>query len=250
MNKLTIIMPAYNEEHHVFANIERTIKILNTFDFDYKIIIVDDGSKDNTFEEIQKLENISNKVHVMKTDIHKGKGHALKYGFQFVRSDLIMFLDADLDLPPEQINYFLETMKKTNSDIVIGSKRFFKSNYYYPTTRKILAIIYRLMVHILFDLSIVDTQTGIKLFKNDVLKNTLPKVFVNGYAFDLELLVNAHKLGYKIVEIPVILNFQKDSPLKKKKLLDIYKMFTDMLGIFYRIYIRQYLLFILHSVNP
>jgi hypothetical protein len=106
------------------------------------------------------------------------------------------------------------------------------------------------MVHILFDLSIVDTQTGIKLFKNDVLKNTLPKVFVNGYAFDLDLLVNAHKLGYKIIEIPVILDFQKDSSLKKKKLLDIYKMFTDMLGIFYRIYIRQYLLFILHSVNP
>jgi len=239
MNKLTIIMPTYNEEHHIFANIEKTIKILNTYNFDYKIIIVDDGSKDNTFEEIKKSKNISNKVHIMKTSIHKGKGHALKYGFQFARSDLIMFLDADLDLPPEQIKYFLETMEKTKSDIVIGIKRFFKSNYHYPATRKILAIIYRLMVRTLFDLNVVDTQTGIKLFKNDVLKNTLPKVFVNGYAFDLDLLVNAYKLGYKIVEIPVILDFQKVSSLKKIKLQDIYKMFTDMLRIFYRIYIRQ-----------
>lgn len=250
MENLSIIMPAYNEGYHIFSNIQKTIKILNTFDFNYRIIIVDDGSKDNTFEEIRKAENISNKVKVIKISLHKGKGYALKHGFQFAKSDLIMFLDADLDLPPEQINYFLETMKKTKSDIVIGSKRCFKSNYHYPTIRKILTIIYRLIVHTLFDLSVDDTQTGLKLFKSDVLKNTLPKVLVNGYAFDLDLLVNAHKLGYKIVEIPVILDFQKNSTLKKMKLLDIYKMFIDMLGIFYRIHIRQYLLFISHSLYP
>lgn len=233
-------MPAYNEEFHIFSNIQRTIKALNEFNYDYKIIIVDDGSKDRTYEEARKAENISSKVKVVRVNFHKGKGHALKYGFQFTRGDLVAFLDADLDLPPKQINLFWKTMEKNKSDVVIGSRRHFQSNSHYPIIRQTLSLIYRAIVHILFNLSITDTQVGLKLFKYKVLKNTIPNVSVKGYAFDLELLVNAYKLNYKIVAVPVVLNFQRNNTWKKIKSLDIYRMFIDTLAIFYRTYARHY----------
>lgn len=240
MEKFSVILPAYNEEFHIFANIQRTIRAMDALGFDYEIITVDDGSSDKTYEEARKAESIFGKVKAMRINSHKGKGAALKYGFQFAKGNLVVFLDADLDLPPEQIGSFLKVMEKNKSDIVIGSKRYSQFNSHYLKRRRVLSFIYQAIVHVLFNLSVTDTQTGLKLFKYEVLKKIISRASVERYAFDLELLINACRLGYKVAEVPVISDSQRDEARGKIKLLDIYRMFVDTLAIFYRFHVRYH----------
>ena len=118
--KVSVIMPAYNEEKNILHNIEETIGVFNQFGCNYEIIVVDDGSLDNTYKEAIKAQNRYANVIVKKNRINRGKGRAIKYGFKFAQGDYIVFLDADLDLHPRQINGFFDIMKREGSDIVIG----------------------------------------------------------------------------------------------------------------------------------
>ena len=129
-------------------------------------------------------------------------------------------------------------MNKNGMDVVIGSKRHPESKLKYPWHRKIISNVYFFLIKIMFGLPLKDTQTGIKLFKYEVLKKIFPKVLIKRYAFDLELLVNAHHLGYKIAEAPITLNYQRF--LGRIGLRAIYHTGLDTLAIFYRMYILKY----------
>lgn len=239
--KLSVIMPAYNEEPSIFEAVEQTIKTLQeSLDLDYEIIVVDDGSDDGTYQVLRKTAQASDKVKVVKLNSHYGKGSALKQGFESVRGDLVGFLDADLDLHPSQLGSFLKIMQRTESDVVVGSKRHPESRSNYPKRRRILSFFYHLMICLLFSLPITDTQVGLKLFKYEVLKKVFPKLLVKAYAFDLELLANARRLGYKVVEAPITLNFDRQTRWGRIGLRGIRNMLTDTLAIFYRMYILKY----------
>ena len=129
-------------------------------------------------------------------------------------------------------------MNENQADVVIGSKRHPESKLDYPTQRKIISSIYFLLIKLLFNLPIKDTQTGLKLFKHKVLERVFPKVLVKRYAFDLELLVNIHHLGYKIIEAPITLNYQRI--MGRIRLKDLYYTGIDTLAIFYRLYFLRY----------
>ncbi len=239
--KLSVIMPAYNEESCIFVTLQETIETLqNDLHLDYEIIVVDDGSDDGTYQALRKVAQTSDKVKLIKLNSHHGKGFALKQGFESVRGDLVGFLDADLDLHPSQLGSFLKIMERTGSDVVIGSKRHPESRSNYPKRRIILSFFYHLMVCLLFRLPITDTQVGLKLFKYQVLEKVFPKLLVKAYAFDLELLANARRLGYKIVETPITLNFDRETRWGRIRLQDIRNMLTDTLAIFYRMYLLHY----------
>jgi len=236
--KISVIMPAYNEGHHIFANIRETQRVFNEFGCKYEIIVVDDGSSDNTLIEAKRAAKGYNNVIVKSTKQNYGKGRALKIGFRFAKGDLIFFLDADLELHPGQIQTLYDIMKLKEADVVIGSKRHPDSKLDYPWHRRLVSAVYFFLVKILFGLPIRDTQTGIKLFKREVLKRVFPKILVKRYAYDLEILVNAHHLGYKIVESPVVLNFKRK--LGRIGLITIFKTWWDTMAIFYRMYILKY----------
>ena len=123
-------------------------------------------------------------------------------------------------------------MKNSNADFVIGSKRHPHSKLIYPKLRRNLSIGYNIIVKLLFRLSISDTQTGIKLAKRKVLQKVIQNVGVNRYAFDLELLLNANNLGFKIVEAPVTLDFHYK--FGRIRFRDVLKMIRDTATIFYR----------------
>ena len=239
--KLSVIMPAYNEESCIFEAVQETIKTLQeSLNLDYEIIVVDDGSNDGTYQVLRKIAQKSDKVKVVKLNSHYGKGLALKQGFKSVRGDLVGFLDADLDLHPRQLGSFLRMMERTGSDVVIGSKRHPESRSNYPKRRRMLSFLYHLIVCLLFGLPITDTQVGLKLFKYQVLEKVFPKLLVKAYAFDLELLANARRLGYKVVEAPITLNFDRETRWGRIGLRDIRNMLIDTLAIFYRMYILKY----------
>ncbi len=237
--KVSVIMPAYNEEENILHNIEETIRVFDQFGCNYEIIVVDDGSIDNTYKEALKAQN-EQAVIVKRNRINRGKGRAIKHGFRFAQGDYIVFLDADLDLHPRQIKEFFDIMKRENADIVIGSKRHSASVLNYPRRRKIISYVYNLLVRILFASRIRDTQTGLKVFKRKVLDSLFHVILVKRFAFDVELLMVAHHIGYKISDAPIEINFGRKQRIGRIRVRDILNTYLDTLAIFYRMYLRRY----------
>lgn len=236
--KISVIMPAFNEAEVIERNILETIDTFKRFNLDFEIIVIDDGSTDDT---LQKIKNISEKftnVKVTRNMENYGKGRALKKGFRLATGQYVVFLDSDIDLHPAQIETFFDIMKLDNADIVIGSKRHPNSVLNYPLQRKIISSVYFFLIKIMFGLPIKDTQTGLKLFKYEVLKRVFPKIVVKAFAFDLEVLVNAHRLGYKIAEAPVIIDSKRE--FNRIGIYEIIEMWVDTMAIFYRMYILKY----------
>ena len=234
---LSVIIPAYNEANNICRTVGDLEKTLRDSGLESEVIIVDDGSLDGTLERAMSFKSTVMNVKAVRYENNMGKGHALKYGFEYTEGDLVLFLDADSDLPPAQIPLFVEYMIKYSADVVVGSKRHPLSDVHYPLSRRMYSRAYGLLTRGLFDLRIADTQVGLKLFRRDVLENVSPKVLVKRYAFDLELLANASRLGYRTVEAPVILSYQLSSRIGFG---DIGRIFMDTVAVFYRMRILHY----------
>jgi dolichol-phosphate mannosyltransferase len=234
----SILIPAYNEEANIVATIEETAKVLEAFNPSYEIIVIDDGSRDKTQEKVLSVINSGNsKVKIQSYFPNKGKGYALKYGTGFANGNHILFLDADLDLHPSQLIEMYKIMQENNADVVIGSKMHKDSMLNYPFLRKILSSSYYLIIKVLFRLKVKDTQTGIKLFKQEVLKKCISQVLVKRYAFDLELLVIINRKGYRIFEAPVYVKENRE--FRRIGVKDAFKVFFDTLGVFGRYYFKK-----------
>ncbi len=234
---ISVIMPAYNKVQNIKSIIKDTVNALEKYGLGYEVIVVDDGSNDGTYDKLASIAKKYANVKVFGYKENKGKGYALKYGFQFAQGDLVLFLDADSDLPPSQIHLFLCYISRNSTDILIGSKRHLLSEVNYPFLRRFLSRGYSLLITLMFNLNVTDTQVGIKLFRKEVLDQVLPKLLVKKFAFDLELLVNARSLGYNITEMPVVLNYHNISSVNLRA---IWQIFLDTLAIFYRMKILHY----------
>jgi glycosyltransferase involved in cell wall biosynthesis len=236
---LSIIMPAYNEAYSIAENVCETVETMRALGLDFEIVVVDDGSLDGTHTAaIEALRVWPDRVRIVRCRLNQGKGNALICGTSYSKGEYVAFLDADMDLHPEQLENFFAIMKSRNADVVIGSKFHPQSRVEYPRLRRIYSFFYFLLVRALFGLPIRDTQTGIKLFRRAVLEQVLPRVLVKRFAFDLELLANVHHFGYKIAEAPVEVTFNR--PYNRLRLAAVWNVFLDTMAIFYRMRILRY----------
>lgn len=240
--KLSVIIPAYNEELIIHKNLQKIEKILkkalSNHNLSYELILVDDGSDDQTYEQGLKFKKNKSNVKIIRYTQNGGKGKALKYGFDHSTGKYIFFLDADLDISPKFIPQFINYMKETNADVVIGSKRHPDSNINYPLTRQLLSAAYQWINIGLFQLKVTDTQSGCKIFRSEVLKEIFPNVLCKKYAFDLELLVNANHRKWKIVEHPIEIDWKRAK--NRLSLRDVWQMGLDTAAIFYRLKIVKH----------
>lgn len=237
--KISVVMPAYNEASHIVSNVLETARTLSEFGYDFEIIVVDDGSPDKTYLQAARLlASHPERVRVVHYAENCGKGNALMCGTAYARGDFVLFLDADMDLHPIQLPTFFGIMDATGADVVIGSKRHAASKVDYPALRRLYSWTYYGVVNMLFGLPVKDTQTGMKLFRREVLDRVFPRVLVKRFAFDIELLANAHRLGYKIESAPVTLEFQRVAG--RINWGDVYKILVDTAAIFYRMRILRY----------
>jgi glycosyltransferase involved in cell wall biosynthesis len=236
---LSVLMPAYNEAHSIAENVCETVETMQALGFEFEIIVIDDGSMDGTHTAASNaLRTWPDHVRVVRCMRNEGKGNALICGAYYSRGDYVAFLDADMDLHPEQLASFFAIMEARDADAVIGSKFHPSSKVDYPPLRRVYSFFYYMLVRSLFGLPVRDTQTGIKLFKRPVLDRVLPRVLVKRFAFDLELLANVHHFGYRIVEAPVTVNFTRVS--SRVRLRAVWNVFLDTLAIFYRMRILRY----------
>lgn len=235
--KLSIIIPAYREEKNIYKTIDKIVKVHDLLSYDYEVLVVVDGSPDRTAGRARSHK--SKRVKVFEYFPNKGKGHALKYGTTRASGEIITFTDAGGDFDPRQFNRFVQLLEIFDADFVIGSKRHPASKVNYPLKRRIYSWIYHRMIRLFFGLNVTDTQAGLKFLKRRVAKDVVPRALVKQYAFDLEMLVIAHQLGYRrIFEAPIELNFNDVS--SGIRFGTIRKMITDTLAVFYRARILNY----------
>lgn len=234
-------MPAYNLGEELEKNLSFAAELFRSEEVRVELVPVDDGSSDGTkLEEICLGIEEDEFVKIVPVTLEQngGKGAALKAGFEKSSGEYVMLLDGDLDIHPKQTPLFFEQMVKEKADIVIGSKRHPKSVVDYPWHRRIFSSVYFSLVRLFIGLKLTDTQTGMKLFKREVLKASLDRMLVKTYAFDLELLAIAHSRGAKIAEAPVVIRFgEKFGCLKPKTILQMAK---DSLAVFYRLKVLKY----------
>ncbi|ENN96231.1 hypothetical protein J422_03503 [Methanocaldococcus villosus KIN24-T80] len=235
--ELSIIMPCYKGEKFIENSIRTTEKIVSEFCKDFEIIVVVDGFVDNSYRIAKNLEKEFKNLKVVGYEKNRGKGFAIRYGLKFAEGEYIAFLDSDLDICPSSLKYYFETMKKENVDMVIGNRRDKNSVWEYPKLRKFLSYCFNIYVNIIFpELRLNDTQTGIKMFKREVIKDifsNLPNFnSIDGYTFDIAILVLARKKGYKIKEMPCIVKKEDAQNISGVNLLKvIYKMGKDVIQL-------------------
>ena len=237
---LSVIVPAYKQEKTIQKDLQRIGDVLKQIRYDYEIICVIDGKVDKTFENAKKVR--SRKIKVVGYDKNKGKGHAVRYGMARTKGDIIAFIDAGMDLNPNGLSMLLEHFEWYDADIIVGSKRHPVSKINYPWQRRILSIGYQILVRLLFSLKIRDTQTGMKFFRRKVLADVLPRLLVKEYAFDIEMLAVANKLGYKrVFEAPIEMEWEDEGSVISQSLRRIlFKMLWDTAAVFYRLKILHY----------
>jgi len=231
--KLSLVMPTYNEGRAIEEVIYRVDNVIKQTGLKYELIMVDDGSVDDTRKKAVNYANNNSHIRVVGYGANIGKGHALKTGFAHARGDAVVFMDGDLDIDPEQVIRYVDALE--HGDIVIASKWHPQSNVEIPFMRRFLSHGFNVLVKLLTGIKVKDTQTGLKAVRRVSLDAIISKLAIKRYAFDVELLAAANLHGLRVVELPV--NIQMHGLFDFR---EVWKMFLDLLGIAYRLRISKY----------
>ena len=242
---LSIIVPAYLQEKTIASDLRGIESVAKQIRYDYEIICVIDGRVDKTYERAKEVKSEKIKVYGYKKNY--GKGYAVRFGMARAKGDLIAFIDAGMEIDPNGLSLALEHMLWYEADIIVGSKRHPASCVNYPFDRRVVSFLYQVFVRVFTGLNVRDTQAGLKIFRRKVLEKVLGRLLVKRYAFDLEILVVAHYLGFKkIYEAPIKLNYRFDDLTHAVNLKNFFKenglcgSLVDTLAIIYRLRFLRY----------
>ncbi len=229
--RLLVIMPTYNEAENIRAVIP---KVLDS-NMDTEILIVDDSSPDGTADVVSEMSNGDNRVHLLKREKKAGLGTAYVAGFKYAIDsgyDVVMEMDADLSHDPGEIPRFRAALK--NADVAVGSRYACGvSVLNWPMKRLLLSYGGNVFARVVTGVPVNDMTSGFKAFKIDVLKSIdLSSIRSNGYAFQVEMNVRAHRRGFKIAEVPIVFTERRvgDSKMSRKIVLEGVKIVL-ILGI-------------------
>jgi glycosyltransferase involved in cell wall biosynthesis len=218
---VSVVIPAYNEEKNIGNVIEETIQIMDSLGLPYEIIVVDDGSTDSTKEEASKY-----KVTVLSNGRNRGKGYALRKGFQHAQGDIIVTIDADGSHKPKEIPDLINPLLN-GADIVAGS-RFLGNGQNHTAKLHILGNhLINMTIMVLTRKLVTDSQTGLRAFKKDFLEKI--SLESNGYEIETEITVKGLKNGFKFHEIPINCKKREYGISKLKMLSDGVKIFKTIL---------------------
>jgi dolichyl-phosphate beta-glucosyltransferase len=203
---LSVIIPAFNEAARLPSTIRHIVEYLENRGTSYEILIVDDGSEDDTARLVESLAQGHPHLRLITSPCNMGKGAAVRRGMQGARGDYQLFADADGATPFEELAR-LEAALEQGADLAIGSRALASHDNAYTVRarpyRSLLGTVFNAMVRRLGVGDLSDTQCGFKLFRRSIARDLFSVSRVNGYAFDLELLYIARLRQYRIAEVPV-----------------------------------------------
>jgi glycosyltransferase involved in cell wall biosynthesis len=235
---ISIVVPAFNEAGRIVDSIRTIEDFLRTLPFSSELVIVDDGSKDETSTVVQGLK--FPQLRLVRNPENHGKGHAVRQGVLEAGGEYVLFSDADLSSPIAELQKLLSVARSQNADVVIGSRGLDRKviERHQSRGRELGGIVFNKMVRLLLGLDIRDTQCGFKLFKRDKILPVLKKMTIPGFGFDPELLFLAARAQLKIVEVPVRWSHAEGSKIRFMR--DGTRMFGDLLRIRWNSLVGRY----------
>jgi dolichol-phosphate mannosyltransferase len=226
-SRISLIIPVFNQARKISYSIEKIKQAVELSFSDYELIVVNDGSTDNTLTILRDIAMTDEHVRVISYTPNRGKGYAVRQGVLDSQGDAVILLDGDLDISPDLINDYIERL--STYDLVIASKKHPQSNVRIPRSRAFLSRAFNLLIKVTIGIVQADTQAGFKVGKGDTMRKIFRNVSVNRYAFDVELLTIASILHLRVQEMPVIMKIDR-----KFKIKDIVNMFLDVTRIWYK----------------
>ena len=206
MNSLSIIVPAYNEERRLPATLRTLCEYLTARHFDdSEILVVDDGSRDDTAQLVREFSLQSPSVRLLGDPVNRGKGYAVWQGLREAKCEWVLFTDADLSTPIEDLSRLEAAILDSGADGALGSRALNRKliGTHQPLWREFSGRVFNLAMRLLTGLPYRDTQCGFKLFRRDVAQALAKRQTLVGFGFDVEILFIARRLGYKIQEVAV-----------------------------------------------
>jgi len=225
---LSIIVPAYNEEHRLPYTLEQIFSFLKEQSYTAEVLVVENGSKDRTFEIATGFAKRYPNLYVFQ-EKQRGKGNAVRHGMREARGEYWFMCDADLSMPIAELKKFLPPVLN-DVDIAIASREVKGAvRYNEPYLRHLTGRVFNNLIRLLVLPGLQDTQCGFKCFRAQVAEDVFRYQTLTGWSFDVEILYIAQQKGYQISEIPIHWYFSADTKISILK--DSWQMFLDLLRI-------------------
>jgi dolichyl-phosphate beta-glucosyltransferase len=227
---LSIVIPAYNEASRLEPTVRDIVAYCRETTRSFELILVDDGSQDGTSTLGRKLAVEFPELRLIRLAANHGKGHAVRTGVVNAIGHSILFADADGATPIREIER-LEQALESGADVAVGSRAFRAEGIqvHAKLYRHAIGRTFHLLVKWLADAGVKDTQCGFKLFRFPVAQDLFSRMRMNGFSFDVEVLVMARRQGYRVAEVPVNWTHQPGS--KVRLTLDSLRMAADLVRI-------------------
>lgn len=227
---LSVIVPAYNEQKRIIHTLPKLLREVERRFFDFEIIVVDDGSNDDTAKIVKNFTAINKKVRLISYRHNMGKGHAVRTGVLAAKKDYVLYCDADLSTPFREVRKLLKAIDD-GCDIAIGSRarkdtRILKRQ---PIYRVLMGKTFNKIVKLFAFSGINDTQCGFKCFKAPIAIDIFRDCYIDGFSFDVEMLYIAKKRGFSVKEIGVL--WTNDTQSKVHPIYHSLQMFKDLIII-------------------
>ena len=238
---LSIVIPAFEESEKIARDIIEAAGFLEAHNFTGQIIVVDDGSRDNTAETAKSTEvhhkespgpqNVQ--LDVIRYEKHRGKGYAVRTGIKHSSGDYVMFADSGSCVPYEDTLRGLELLRSDACDIAHGSRKM--RGCHIEKTQSLYRRICSAMFHwlVIHDMGIggefTDTQCGFKMYKGEVARHLYAEAITDGFTFDIEIIMRAQQEGYRIKEFPIDWTCDRDSRLSPTR--SSWQVLTELLRI-------------------
>lgn len=228
----SLVIPAYNEERRLPASVRDIRSFFGKFNIPMEVLIIVEKSKDRTVELATAAAEGDPRIQVIDNQVQRGKGYAVKSGMMRAKGEIIFFMDADLSTPLSEVLSFLSFFQDhPETDVLIGSRAHAKSLIVKKQSwlRRNMGRTFNKFVQLFGVRGIEDTQCGFKAFRAPAAREVFARQSLDGFAFDVEVLMLAQRLGYKIDVLPVKWINSPDS--KVRILIDPLKMLWDLIQI-------------------
>jgi glycosyltransferase involved in cell wall biosynthesis len=200
------VIPAYNEEKRLPPTLAAVLSYVEASPFsDAEIVVVDDGSRDQTAEVVETLGRQTSRLRLLRNPGNRGKGYSVRNGMLEARGEWILFSDADLSAPIEELAKLIDAAKAKNARIAIGSRALDRSliGVHQSRWREVSGIVFNVVMRALTGLPFADTQCGFKLYHREAARIVFSRQRLEGFGFDVEDLYIARVKGIPTVEVPV-----------------------------------------------
>lgn len=236
--EISLVIPCFNEGSIFEENVAEIIKVLESTNEKWEMILVDDKSQDNTKKSIQKIISNNNSIRAIYHPKNQGRGKAVEDGIKKAKGRICGYLDVDLEVSSSYIPLFVEEIKKGGAEMVVA-KRFYEGGIFGSMIRYLASKIYAFSVRLILNTPIEDTEAGYKFFERKKILPILAKVKNKHWFWDTEICATAHLSGLRISQIPTLFNRRSDKKSTVKIIPDTYDYIKSLLRFKYELVFKN-----------